>query len=197
MKREFEASPGVPGFKPVLRHWRKAITRYNSQMGDDFAWHYHERACIGFLAAAAWLAGGVALEEWREEKHSGTERRKGRCDLYLYSAPCDLFIEAKHIWLRLGADANRSAAAVDRVVGVASRAAKELRCGRTQQRLGVAFVTPIIRVGDRRDAIETLDALLTQLSSANYAAIAWTFDYRLLLPSVRQDVRPGTILVAR
>lgn len=196
MKREFEDAPGVPGFKPVLRQWRKAIGRYNSQMGDDFAWHYHERACIGFLAAAAWLAGGVALEEWREDKHAGAERRKGRCDLYLYSAPCDLFIEAKHLWLPIGTDPKRSAAAVNRVAGMASRAAKELRCGRNQRRLGVAFVTPVIRASDKRVMTQTLDTFLTELLSVNYPAIAWTFDERLLLPGSRTDVRPGTILVA-
>lgn len=65
MKREFEDAPGVRAFKLVLRRWRAAIGRYNRQMGDDCAWKLPRAGLHWVLAAAAWLSGGVASEEWR------------------------------------------------------------------------------------------------------------------------------------
>ncbi len=62
-------------------------------------WWYHERTSVGFLAAAAWSVGGVALEEYSTIKTRDGKKYRGRCDLYvrLGSPPKELLVEAKHL----------------------------------------------------------------------------------------------------
>ena len=85
---------------PILKEWIAVQQEYTRQMGDDYGWNYSERASTGFLAVAAWNAGGVALEEWHTDKGPKKDPRKGRCDLYIYRRRMSLHIEAKHMWSR-------------------------------------------------------------------------------------------------
>jgi hypothetical protein len=85
--------------KAVLDKWTRAIEKYRDQSGDRSPWHYRERSWVGFLAAGAWLAGGVALEEWCTEKQRNSRRKtKGRADLYIGIGGKQFDFEAKHGW---------------------------------------------------------------------------------------------------
>jgi hypothetical protein len=79
----------------VSAQYIRAVTPYEV----DTPWWYNERASIGFLAAAIWRAGGVALEEFATDKATSPGRRgKGRGDLYAVIDGCELYAEAKQVW---------------------------------------------------------------------------------------------------
>ena len=81
----------------LLEEWILLLKRYCRFMGDDAPYFYSERANIGVLAAAAWRAGWVALEEFGIRKHT---KQKGRADLWFWPIDQDKeeYIEAKQKW---------------------------------------------------------------------------------------------------
>ena len=93
-------------YEPLFRRWIDVQRRYAVQCEyDDFAHNYSERPQVGFVAAAVWLAGGVALEEWKTQKNGGEDACTGRCDLW-FNLPGkgSYHAEAKHARLRIGHD---------------------------------------------------------------------------------------------
>ena len=104
--------PHPQTWKRLIRAWGKVMNRYltveclqrrDKALRDLPHWHI-ERSHTGFLAAAVWEIGGVALEEYstRRYSQSGTRKRRvikpGRCDLYFNVGRLNAAIEAKHTW---------------------------------------------------------------------------------------------------
>jgi hypothetical protein len=57
-------SKGDPKLEKLLNSWGKVLGKFIKQTDKGLPWAYGERAIVGTLAAAAWSAGGVALEEF-------------------------------------------------------------------------------------------------------------------------------------
>ena len=186
----------LPRLRPILEQWIRSIRRYHTQMEDDHAWHYHERAQVGFLAAAAWLAGGVALEEWRSDKRAGVSSRKGRCDLYVYRKPFAGHFEAKHAWIHLDVGSVRAAQRVETELNRAVANAGDLVVPRGDAKLGVLFAAPVIPRRLTSQAESVLHAWLQEVRHIRCEALAWVFSGKLLVRR-RIDVYPGCVLVAR
>lgn len=99
--------------EPILHNWALAQDRYDrahqyegKEFLGDFLLMYNERPCVGTLAAATWLAGGYALEEYGIVKRGSKDLRTralGRCDLYVGLGDQGAQIEAKHKWIEAGA----------------------------------------------------------------------------------------------
>jgi hypothetical protein len=108
MQKKFASKVSVKTRKlkllhPVIKAWDAAVRRYIEQSDDGNVWNYRERPWVGFLAAGAWLAKGVALEEWRTQKQrSGRQASHGRADLYIGIKGKHFDLEAKHGWWRIG-----------------------------------------------------------------------------------------------
>ena len=87
----------LPGFGKLLESWFDVHKRFSTGVAPENSWEreYKERSQIGFLSNAAFLSGGIALEEWGAKKKSGY----GRFDLWLRLKPSsnerDYHIEAK------------------------------------------------------------------------------------------------------
>jgi hypothetical protein len=91
--------------EPTIRGWGQAIEEYCSGLtgkNSDVPYYYNERANISLLAAGAWKAGQIALEEYPTDKMGVARRRgRGRCDLFILAAKRYEFqIEAKQCWMR-------------------------------------------------------------------------------------------------
>lgn len=77
----------------LLRNWIKLMDRYLAETKDLPYWH-GENANTGFLAAAAWESGGVAIEQIYVERKKGKSR--GHSDLQISFKKDYIFtIEAK------------------------------------------------------------------------------------------------------
>ncbi len=124
--------------KPLLESWKGAMEQYLTQT-RDLPWNYHERACTGFLAAAAWLSGGVALEEWRHHK---ANTKSGRCDLYLRVGRRNISLEAKQCFSKLEGR-QRYEDTVLKELAKAEADVKQLDVG-VDIRLAAVFVIPAL-----------------------------------------------------
>jgi hypothetical protein len=104
-----DASKQLGALKPVFKKLQSVHERYIAfetyhGKDDDCGFWYRERPHIGFLAAAIWLADGIALEEYGTHKIIERERKRGRADLYFRIAKQSFYCEAKHLTLTLGKD---------------------------------------------------------------------------------------------
>lgn len=196
-KTEYYEAPGVPALKPVLAQWIAVQREYTRQTGDDYSRYYRERASTGFLAVAAWQAGGVALEEWSTEKGPRNDARKGRCDLYIRLGKRPFHIEAKHMWSRVAGNQDKQVELVQRNLDRAVADAKDLRCPR-EERFGILFIAPYIPPWKQTDMTSKVAAWLQSIYEIPHSAIAWLFlDRHKLKPNGRQKVVPGIVLIVR
>lgn len=115
----------LPAWQRLLEAWTQVHKKYCCAIPGDNAWYYLEHPSRGLLAVAAFLAGGVSLQEWAVEKNN-FKSGLGRNDLWLRLIPqsfsADFYIEAKHCRIDLESSLNSVQKEIDR----ASNAAKEL-----------------------------------------------------------------------
>jgi hypothetical protein len=89
----------------LLDHWCAILNQYLDRMeGDDLPQWYNERSHTGFLTAAVWKMGGIAVEEFStSRKHNDLsedgESSPGQCDLYFSLDNLDCVVEAKREWI--------------------------------------------------------------------------------------------------
>ena len=91
-------------FKTIGPQWKNAHEEYMNSTGGDLSYAYNERVNISFLAAAAWKAGLVCLEEFatvKQAKRDRRSKRRGRGDLYISSGKDHYYFEAKQSWIYL------------------------------------------------------------------------------------------------
>lgn len=99
-----KAVPERETWASLLDHWHSALNQYMDLMeGDDLPQWYNERSHVGFLAAAVWKMGGVALEEYstfRQQNNTSAaaDSTPGRCDLYFNLENLDCVVESKVEW---------------------------------------------------------------------------------------------------
>lgn len=82
----------------VVKLWWKHHRAYLDQ-AKEAGWAYRERPNVGFLASAIWGVGGVALEEYEDNKKDPSDKRfyyTGRGDLWAKLGKRGYKLEAKH-----------------------------------------------------------------------------------------------------
>lgn len=87
----------------VIKHWWSKHQLYH-QEAEEAGWAYRERPNVGFLAAAVWKAGGVAIEEYEDHKKDRDDKRflySGRGDLWVKLGKRGFKLEAKHTHINL------------------------------------------------------------------------------------------------
>ncbi len=190
-------APEIPGLLPVLEGWIKAHRTYAEAWPLDPGWGYRERSCIGFLAAGAWLSGGVALEEWGTERINDGHRSPGRCDLWVArSDQYDFQIEAKQTWSDATGDIESQLAELESKLGHAARDASTLDCEPKNQ-LGVLFVAPSYPPNGHEGIAEHIATWLEGVYSIRHSAIAWFFQDRQGLRPSEGHISPGIVMIAR
>lgn len=179
LSKPFFRAHGLPRSRPILESWARVCRRYRDRADaqGDRVCYYNERAQTGFLAAATWLSGGVALEEWCTEKRSKDGHcRKGRGDLWLQRKNLRLHIEAKHAWIGLGSQAEANIQKVKAKLAKAQGDACDISCSRRERRVGVLFAVPIVRRAAAADAEHRLKQWIAGLQNLDCLALAAAFD---------------------
>ncbi|MHA3772645.1 hypothetical protein ACXR0O_14000 [Verrucomicrobiota bacterium sgz303538] len=209
--RHFE-SAGLPSFESALEGWLDAMTAYHEGSGGDYAWHYRERTCIGFLAAGVWRSGGVALEEWHARKRLAEQSPevavpltenpirkhcRGRCDLWAHHKDrYDYHIEAKYLRSDATTDQTEVGIKIENALERAADDARRLTCA-PRLKLGVLFVVPFFSPGKQRNIRDQTTAWLRQVCSVPHAAVAWLFRDCQTIRARRSPIGPGIVLLAR
>jgi hypothetical protein len=165
--------------------------------GDAIFW-YAERPNLGALAAAAWLCGWSALEEFELDKMAKRSSKYGRGDLYANSGGFEFYVEAKFVWSREGSVPRKKK--VVELMEAARKDARKLDLDGDESipRVGVVFAAPSNREGHRGARAKDLDEFVEAMEERiDPDAAAWCFPP--CVQGLSDDGReyPGIFLLAK
>lgn len=139
-RTEFYDAKSLSPLEHHLCQWIAVLKSYTKKTGDS-PFRYRERTQVGFFAAASWLLGVPAREEWATIKGTEELPSQGRCDLWIQTE--DYHIEAKHNWCSVSRKQSAEQKRIERTI----RESKDstLRLFPTlKNRLSFTFLTPCI-----------------------------------------------------
>ena len=184
---------------PVLKTWQELILdyiKYNDYNNYiDNPWWYNERASVSMLAAAAWTANGIALEEYSTIKGKSRKKWSGRCDLYIGLSTKEYNCEAKQVFCSVG---NRSYNNVKKIEDALENAKKDASFlnKKDGQRLSVCFAVPYISKKEK-NLDSNLENWLDKVVQLNYSAIAWLFPEKTRNNMYMNYYYPGVVILIK
>ncbi|OPG77757.1 hypothetical protein B1218_19130, partial [Pseudomonas ogarae] len=93
------SNPKLEFLRPMLERWFDCIDRYNAVRGDnDTPYWFDEKANLGLLSAAAWMAEMVTLQNAPTRKQNEEGERNVSADLLIASTEERAFIQATQRW---------------------------------------------------------------------------------------------------
>jgi len=204
----FDAGP-LPELRQLLKKWIFVNNEYVRRWdGHDAPWWYIERASVSTVAAAAWLAKGIALEEYTTSKTRNIKRARsvgqGRCDLFVsvrdrHRRDRDLIVEAKICWPSLTSGAFRKR--IEEGLAVACKDVRRTHRDDGARRAGLLVVSPTIAKSQNErleELIQEFVDFIRRQSRESHCAVAWTFPSAARkLSDKRQRHYPGTAILLR
>ncbi len=189
------ASKKLRSLEPAFKKLKDVHEGFIAAKKDDWPYWYQERSQIGFLAAAIWLCGGTALEEYREEKEKGRGAKgKGRCDLWVKVNGAAFCCEAK--WVKSHVTVRNSKTSVQKLSEKLKDTERDLRTY-AEEGLALCFVSPWI--GDKCDRSALRNWIELLRNKANWQGLVWIglraeADFP---PQLGTDIFYGLLLVVR
>jgi|GEM_PF-1148943 len=197
-------SKTITSLKPVFEKLIYVHQRYiagEKGKGDDHPYWYTERPHVGLFAAAVWLSGGTALEEYKTKKSNKHKSNYGRCDLGFRIGKLGFECEAKRLWLALEYNSENLANTIykhkqnglDQVI-------EDVKKLQNKDGLGFCFVIPGIRKSKFPDLNEILNNLIGSLQEKNsgWDALVWIGVSKWQAPKEEKDFFfPGVLLLIK
>lgn len=163
------SNPKLEFLRPVLERWFDCIDRYNAVRGDnDTPYWFDEKANLGLLSAAAWMAELVTLHSACTRKQTEEGERNARADLFIASAEERAYIQATQRWPKVK-NLNLTQPLFDITTD-----AKRLSYA-SDLKLGCLFVAP--QKAQQSATPEELQDMVDDLQKENTCAVAWYFPY--------------------
>ncbi|WP_339453576.1 hypothetical protein [Pseudomonas sp. EA_5y_Pfl2_R50] len=163
------SNPRLEFLRPVLERWFDCIDRYNAVRGDSDTPYWHdEKANLGLLTAAAWMAELVTLNETTTRKQNEEGERNARADLFVAGADDRAYIQATQRWPRVN-NLNLTQALAD-ITSDAKRISYA-----SDLKLGCLFVAP--QKAQHSASPEELQDMVDDLQKEHTCAVAWYFPY--------------------
>lgn len=163
------SNPRLEFLRPVLERWFDCIDRYNAVRGDNDTPYWHdEKANLGLLSAAAWMAELVTLRDTATRKQNEEGERNARADLFIAGAEDRAFIQATQRWPRV-TSLNLTQALAD-ITSDAKRISYA-----SDLKLGCLFVAP--QKAQHSASPEELQDMVDDLQKEHTCAVAWYFPY--------------------
>lgn len=163
------SNPKLEFLRPMLERWFDCIDRYNAVRGDNDAPYWHdEKANLGLLSAAAWMAEMVTLQHTPTRKQTEDGERNGRADLLIASSEQRAYLQTTQRWPRVnGLNVTQALADI-------TRDAKRISYA-SDLKLGCLFVAP--QKTQHSTTPEELQDMVDDLQKENTCAVAWYFPY--------------------
>ncbi|MCJ8205276.1 hypothetical protein [Pseudomonas sp. RGM2987] len=163
------SNPKLEFLRPMLERWFDCIDRYNAVRGDnDTPYWFDERANLGLLSAAAWMAEMVTLQNAPTRKQNEEGERNVNADLLIASADERAFIQATQRWPKV------SNLNLSQPLSEAASDARRISYA-SDLKLGCLFVAP--QKAQQSATPEELQDMLDDLQKENTCAVAWYFPY--------------------
>ena len=186
--------------RPVLEQWFEVLKRYldSFKKQRDRQWWYNERATLSSLAAAVWIADGIALEEYRTKKGKKSEKWAGRCDLFFRLGTHDFACEAKQVWCSFGSGATKTLEKIKNALSIACKDAGNLDKNEGR-RLGICFVIPYLPPSGTRQIIvdQQITRWLEAIMTLDYSLISWVFPKNTRSPVDDSYIYPGVVMLIK
>lgn len=188
------STPRLKVLRELLWEWAGVLERTTRIWtdSDDAAWAYNERATLSLLAGAVWRLGGIAFEEYANQKNDGTF---GRCDLYFQTGRRDFVAEAKQCWASASPTADPAKAARRALESSARQVGAYRSYG--YDRLGIAFACAYLPTSKAASVNEHLEHWLSELRRVPHDCIAWSFPEKARRKSFGNELFPGLAIVIR
>jgi hypothetical protein len=184
------SNPRLEFLRPVLERWFDCIDRYNAIRGDNDTPYWHdEKANLGLLSAAAWMAELVTLCDTPTRKQNEEGERNARADLFIAGAEDRAYLQATQRWPRVN-NLNLTQALLD-ITSDAKRIsfASDLK-------LGCLFVAP--QKAQHSASPEELQDMVDDLQKEHCCAVAWYFPYAYRkLRSEAGNYHPGVAVLLK
>jgi len=182
------SNPRLEFLRPVLERWFDCIDRYNAVRGDSDTPYWHdEKANLGLLSAAAWMAELVTLCDTPTRKQNEEGERNARADLFIAGAEDRAYLQATQRWPRVN-NLNLTQALLE-ITSDAKRIsfASDLK-------LGCLFVAP--QKAQHSASPEELQDMVDDLQKEHCCAVAWYFPYAYRkLRSEAGNYHPGVAVL--
>ncbi|WP_137805452.1 hypothetical protein [Pseudomonas sp. G(2018)] len=163
------SNPKLEFLRPVLERWFECIDRYNAVRGDNETPYWlDEKANLGLLSAAAWMAETVTLQQSPTRKQTEEGERNGRADLFIATPEARAWLQATQRWPRVNS-LNLTQALHD----ITSNA-KQISYA-SDLKLGCLFVAP--QKAQHGATPEELQDMVDDLQKEHTCAVAWYFPY--------------------
>ena len=184
------SNPRLEFLRPMLERWFDCIDRYNAIRGDNDTPYWHdEKANLGLLSAAAWMAELVTLCDTPTRKQNEEGERNARADLFIAGAEDRAYLQATQRWPRVN-NLNLTQALLD-ITSDAKRIsfASDLK-------LGCLFVAP--QKAQHSASPEELQDMVDDLQKEHCCAVAWYFPYAYRkLRSEAGNYHPGIAVLLK
>ncbi|EPA93867.1 hypothetical protein F6476_06080 [Pseudomonas umsongensis] len=163
------SNPKLEFLRPVLERWFDCIDRYNAVRGDNETPYWlDEKANLGLLSAAAWMAEMVTLQQSPTRKQTEEGERNGRADLFIATTEDRAWLQATQRWPRVNS-LNLTQALLD-----ITSDAKKISYA-SDLRIGCLFVAP--HKSQQGATPEELQDMVDDLQKEHCCAVAWYFPY--------------------
>ncbi|KEX91596.1 hypothetical protein HA62_23625 [Pseudomonas putida] len=163
------SNPKLEFLRPVLERWFDCIDRYNAVRGDNETPYWlDEKANLGLLSAAAWMAEMVTLQKSPTRKQTEEGERNGRADLFIATTEDRAWLQATQRWPRVNS-LNLTQALLD-----ITSDAKKISYA-SDLRIGCLFVAP--HKSQQGATPEELQDMVDDLQKEHCCAVAWYFPY--------------------
>lgn len=163
------SNPRLEFLRPLLERWFDCIDRYNAVRGDnDTPYWYDEKANLGLLSAAAWMAEMITLQNTQTRKQIEDGERNARADLLIASSEARAYLQATQRWPRV--NGLNLTQALAEITSDARRISYS-----SDLKLGCLFVAP--QKAQHGATPEELQDMVDDLQKENTCAVAWYFPY--------------------
>lgn len=163
------SNPKLEFLRPVLERWFDCIDRYNAIRGDsETPYWLDEKANLGLLSAAAWMAEIITLEQSPTRKQIEEGERNGRADLFIATPESRAWLQATQRWPRVN-HLNLTQPLHD-----ITSSAKRISYA-SDLKLGCLFVAP--QKTQHSASPEELQDMVDDLQKEHTCAVAWYFPY--------------------
>ncbi|KAA0969142.1 hypothetical protein [Pseudomonas sp. ANT_H12B] len=184
------SNPKLEFLRPVLERWFDCIDRYNAVRGDnDTPYWFDEKANLGLLSAAAWMAEMVTLQHTPTRKQNEEGERNARADLFIATAEERAYLQVTQRWPRVNGLKLTQA-----LVDITSDAKKISYA--SDLKLGCLFVAP--QKAQQSATPEELQDMVDDLQKEHSCAVAWYFPYAYRkLRNEAGNYHPGIAVLLR
>jgi hypothetical protein len=156
---------------------------------NDTPYWYDEKANLGLLAAAAWMAEMVTLQQTPTRKQTEEGERNGRADLFIATPEERAYLQATQRWPRVNS-LNLTQALQDITCD-----AKRISYA-SDLKLGCLFVAP--QKAQQSATPEELQDMVDDLQKEHCCAVAWYFPYAYRkLRSEAGNYHPGIAVLLK